>query len=70
MRREPVDSSVLASVGYDPDCHILEIEFRSGSVYAYDDVTPGLHLRLMTAPSIGSFFDAEIRDIKPFRRVR
>jgi hypothetical protein len=67
--REPVRSSVLASVGYDPDHRILEIEFLSGAVYRYSNVEPLLHVRLMQAPSKGRFFDAAIRDAKPFEQV-
>src|SRR2546425_1020108 len=39
MKRQPVTSSVIASVGYKPDTMMLEIEFRStGFVYRYVDV--------------------------------
>ncbi len=32
MKRTSVDSSNLASVGYDPKSQILEIEFNTGRV--------------------------------------
>ncbi|UPG88211.1 KTSC domain-containing protein [Luteibacter aegosomaticola] len=69
MLRESVQSSVLASVGYDPDHQILEIEFLSGTVYRYWHVEPLLHVRLMQASSKGRFFDAVIRDARPFKQV-
>lgn len=62
MRREPVDSSALRSVGYDPLLRILEIEFASGAVYRYADVPAWLHADLMRAPSPGEFFAAQVRD--------
>ena len=33
MERIPVESSNLASVGYDSDSLTLEIEFNSGGIY-------------------------------------
>ena len=35
MKREPVSSSTIASIGYDPDSQTLEIQFLNGSVYLY-----------------------------------
>jgi len=61
MDREPVSSSNLASVGYDPASETLEIEFNNGRVYQYYNVPPFMHERMMEAPSIGSFFNAEIK---------
>jgi hypothetical protein len=62
VQRETVESSVIASVGYDPRRRVLEIEFTSGSVYRYREVPEHLHAGLMTAASHGKFFDAYIRD--------
>ena len=38
MKRVAVDSSSIASVGYDSKAYVLEIEFRNGGVYRYLDV--------------------------------
>jgi len=38
MKRQPVESSNLASVGYDAARQILEIEFNHGGIYQYYDV--------------------------------
>ncbi|MFU0507489.1 KTSC domain-containing protein [Pseudaminobacter sp. NGMCC 1.201702] len=62
MDREPVSSSNLASVGYDPASEILEIEFNNGRVYQYYNFPQFMHERMMEAPSIGSFFNAEIKN--------
>lgn len=35
MERQYVSSSNIASIGYDPDNQVLEIEFLSGAVYQY-----------------------------------
>ena len=37
MERQYVSSSNIASIGYDPDNQVLEIEFLSGAVYQYCD---------------------------------
>ena len=47
MRRTPVNSSNLVSVGYDPRSLTLEVEFHGGSVYHYFDVAEFEHQELM-----------------------
>lgn len=63
MRREPVESDALRSVGYDPGRRILEIEFASGTVYRYFEVPEEVYAGLMTAASHGEFFSDHIRDV-------
>ncbi|MFC3549586.1 KTSC domain-containing protein [Lysobacter cavernae] len=62
MKREPVDSEVLRSIGYDPDTGVLELEFDGGTVYRYFDVPARLYAGLMTARSHGEFFSDYIRN--------
>jgi hypothetical protein len=63
MERVAVSSSNLASVGYEPGSETLEVEFKkTGKVYQYYNVPDFMHERLMQAPSVGTFFNAEIRD--------
>lgn len=69
MMRERVTSSVMATIGYDPDARVMEVEFLSGAVYRYAPVSGILYARLRTASSHGQFFDAHIRDVVPFTRV-
>ena len=52
MNRVAVDSTSVASVGYDERKHVLEIEFRGGRVYRYLDVPAAVHRLLLRAPSI------------------
>ena len=63
MDRIPVDSSNLASVGYDQESGTLEIEFHSGRVYRYTGVPRYLYEGLMQAPSKGRFFNSEIKPL-------
>lgn len=62
MKREPVSSSNLLSVGYDPDTETLEVEFKGNRVYEYYNVPPFLYERMLEAASIGKFFNQEIRN--------
>ena len=61
MKREPVKSSVIASVGYDADAEMLEVKFHTGRTYRYFDVPRRVHRELLAAGSIGAYFNSEIR---------
>jgi hypothetical protein len=61
MRRRPVDSSAIASVGYDPAREMLELEFRSGNVYRYFGVPEEIYEDFLQARSKGQFFGTFIR---------
>jgi lysyl-tRNA synthetase class 2 len=61
VQRSPVDSTSIASVGYDPRAHALEIEFRTGRVYRYSQVPAAAYRLLLQAPSIGEFVNKQIK---------
>lgn len=61
MNRTPVSSSNIASVGYDPENRILEIEFHNGSIYQYFNISESVYKGLMNADSHGKYFDAYIK---------
>jgi len=62
VKREPVVSSNLAAIGYDPDQQLLEVEFlpskKTGEavVWQYRDVTPNEHAKLIRSFSLGKAF--------------
>lgn len=61
MEREYVDSSMIASIGYDASTSTLEIEFKSnGEVWQYYDFPESAYYELKSG-SIGKFFNANIR---------
>jgi hypothetical protein len=62
VEREPVSSSSLVSVGYNPESETLEVEFKNSGIYEYYNVPQFMHERLMQAGSIGTFFNAEIKN--------
>ena len=62
MKRQAVESSNIASIGYDEKNQILEIEFNHGGVYLYMDVPLDIYETLMDADSHGKYFSANIRN--------
>ena len=68
MHRIPVRSSVIASVGYDDETAVLEVEFRSGDRYRYFAVPPSVHRALLEADSPGAYFNKHISDHYPTRQ--
>jgi len=69
IRRRRLESSVLASAGYDADRRILELEFTSGDVYRYWIVPSRVWRDLLDAESAGGYFTAHIRDRYPTEKV-
>ena len=61
MLRTAVQSSTIATVGYDEEQQVLEIVFRDGRVYHFLEVPPERVLSLLRAESKGRFFNAEIK---------
>ena len=61
MNRSPVESSDIASIGYDPATHTLEIEFQTGALYEYQGVPADTHAQLMSAPSHGRYFNQHVK---------
>ncbi|NDL56827.1 KTSC domain-containing protein [Phytoactinopolyspora mesophila] len=61
MRREAVSSSVIASIGYDADSQVLEVEFHSGELYRYLGVPEFDVARLKRAESMGRFLNEWIK---------
>jgi hypothetical protein len=69
MDRDPVDSSMIASIGYDQSSGTLEVEFRSSrQVWQYYDVPESTYNDVRAAGSLGKAFIAMIRN--HFREAR
>jgi len=69
MKRDHVDSSNLASIGYDPSNQILEIEFNHGGIYQYSDVPLEVYNEIMEADSHGKYFAKNIKNNYEFKRM-
>ncbi|MCL5257565.1 MAG: KTSC domain-containing protein [Chloroflexi bacterium] len=70
MKRENIESSIIRSIGYDEEKGVLEVEFRSGSVYDYDKVPRQEYDEMMKAPSHGGYFNTHIRDAYPHTKEK
>jgi hypothetical protein len=70
MTRTPVQSTTLASIGYDPKQRLLEIEFRRGGVYHYRHVPPNLYQGLMKSTSKGAYFASQIKPVFPWSKLQ
>jgi len=70
MERKKVNSSSVRSVGYDERARTLEIEFSDGRIMQYSGVSAEIHRRLMSAPSIVSYFRDNIEESFSARRIK
>lgn len=61
IRRWPVSSTALRSVGYDPVSWTLEVEFESGEIYRYLGVEPADVEALIAADSMGAYLNEQIK---------
>ncbi len=69
MERIAVRSRDIAIVGYESKTETLEIAFRSGGVYQYDAVPAEIYQDLLTASSMGVFFNQRIKDSFPYVKI-
>jgi len=69
MNHVHVQSASLASVGYDPQHGVLEVEFRNGRQYRYFAVPRRLFEALMSSSSKGAFLNTHIKSGFPFELV-
>ncbi|HVK65153.1 MAG TPA: KTSC domain-containing protein, partial [Polyangium sp.] len=65
----PVTSTSLRSVGYNPEAHELDLEFKDGRLYRYSGVPAEVHDELLHAPSLGRYFLANVRGQYPCERL-
>jgi hypothetical protein len=69
IKREAVDSETLASVGYNEEARILQVELKDNSVYNYLDVPPYIYADLLAAEDRGKFFAVFIRTHYEYEQV-
>lgn len=67
--RIPVVSSNIASVGYDAEKKVLEIEFHHGAIYQYFDVPVRVYEELMNSAAKGSYFMNELKDKFKYQKL-
>ena len=64
-----VESAAIREIDYDARRSRLRVTFVSGERYAYDNVPAKAHRAFIEAESKGRFFQSEIRDRYPYRRL-
>lgn len=70
MNLTPVESSNIASVGYDNIQNVLLIQFKGkDTVYAYQGVPVEVYNELMSAESIGSYYAKNIKKVYSNEKV-
>lgn len=70
MKRVPVNSTNILSIGYDKDSQLLEIEFNTKRVYRYSSIPPHVYAGLMKAESHGKYFQTHINGAYSHLEVR
>ncbi len=63
--RQPISSSMIKSLGYDPTTETLEAEFNSGAIWRYHDVPELIYNQLISSGSIGGYMRDFIIDQYP-----
>ena len=61
MERTAVESTNVASVGYDIESAILEVEFAHGGIYQYFGVPLFVYQGLMHASSKGKYLNEIVK---------
>ena len=64
---QDVDSSHMATIGYDSKNGVMELRFKNGSVYRYLNIPQELFAKLKQSPSKGKFFHKYIRGNDKFK---
>ncbi|UFX49454.1 KTSC domain-containing protein (plasmid) [Bradyrhizobium sp. 41S5] len=62
-------SSNIAEVGYDPNSRILEVQFKTGAVYQYFDISQQVYDELMRASSIGGYVNSNVKGHYRYARI-
>lgn len=61
IERSQVQSSTIKSIGYDPESKTMEVEFKNGGAWKYEDVGQQAWDDFRGSSSIGKHFHANIR---------
>lgn len=69
MKRIPVSSSNVQSIGYDSDSSILEVEFTNGAIYQYFGVPQDVYDGLMDAASKGTYLHRHVKQAYSFVKL-
>lgn len=57
-----VDSSFIKHLAYNEKTNSLLVTFGSGSIWLYKSITMEIYNRLTSSPSVGNYFNTNIRN--------
>ncbi len=69
IKRQPVESSNIAAIGYDEENKVLVVEFNNSTIYSYLNVPENIYHDLISASSIGSYFAKNVRMSFTYERL-
>ena len=64
-----LDSTVIASLHYDPATNTLDVAFTTGRLYRYFMIPRKAYESWLAAESAGKYFNAHIRDRYAYEEV-
>jgi len=70
MEMKAIKSRDIALVGYDTGTEVLEVVFRAGGVYRYQNVPEYVYQELMSASSHGTYFQHYVKNTFSYVKVR
>jgi len=70
MERKKVSSNSIRSVGYDERGRVLEVEFSDGRITQFSGVSAEVHRRLISSPSIVSYFRDNVEESFTAKRIK
>lgn len=66
---QPVNSSNIVAVGYDPESQSVYVQFLNGTTYRYKGVPEHEFDNLRTASSVGSYLNRNFKNVYPYERA-
>lgn len=69
MEMRSVASSNISAVGYDVNTETLRVQFANGSTYEYKNVPSVVFDEFLSAGSLGSFLNRNIRYSYPYEKI-
>jgi hypothetical protein len=61
LERTAVNSTNVRAIGYDAQTQTLEIEYASGMIYQYFDVSESVYLEVINSSSVGTAVNTIIK---------
>lgn len=67
VEMQPVNSSMVSHVGYEPETSTLHVTYHGGRTYQHPGVPQAKFDALMSSSSIGKYLNTQIKPAHPHR---